>query len=703
MKTTRSSFVRSNLFLKTNKTIHSVARNTSCSRGWLRLVVQMIFGAITVASFILIIMMTFQRNHNHRVPCRTVSCRITCNANYNEYDIIDAILAAEADCNLQVTLNNAMFENGILPSTWLHRLPYSIDTLSIVGGNLRQISNDAFLSDFTMHLKTLMFENVTLESLTSNTFIGLVELQFLRIRNCILKGVGPSTLRAVDNTIKTLTITGSGAWDPELFTGTRSNSLIQLTVVNFSFNRFGSILTAHSFTELEYCQDLYLNSCGITSIGKGAFDSLKNISMLFLNDNLLMTLEPGLFHTILSIQTHIPPRINLQNNLWHCDCSQSEIMELYSKGLLLVEPTCYQPVSLNGKPISSLELLCKNNTQQHSSLRYRNTTINLDYDTPNNCYYGTKVLLNTSLEIISPSPFFTCPNLGIINFERDTRASLEFTSADISNSSWLRPEFVLRHRNVSMLQIVTGLNDSYGLLWYHTKCPNEIYCFSVLPHVLRLYNINEYSKYTFCPLQMSNVRVHLDYCVNYAVATNDTKQHRHYIRPLLHAATGLVCLFFGAILVYSIIRKNPHLLKGSKRLLFVKHRSVDALVLPPKIPLRTNSVSKKIKESDFDQKNVYTISDNEKLLPPCDLIRSGSWRSAKSSSPTYISALQPTEAQLAEWRLRHHFDKNANFNSISSSDSSMHTWLCDNTSTNNASYAYVAYEHLKYNNYDKLH
>lgn len=58
------------------------SRNTSCSHGWLRLVVQCIFCVITVASFVLIVFLSFTSSRKPQPVsprCFHHGCRVICN------------------------------------------------------------------------------------------------------------------------------------------------------------------------------------------------------------------------------------------------------------------------------------------------------------------------------------------------------------------------------------------------------------------------------------------------------------------------------------------------------------------------------------------------------------------------------------------------------------------------------------------------
>lgn len=588
-------------------------------------------------------------------------------------------------------MRNVQFANGTIPLNWMNRMLTNVDKLCILGGNLRHIPPTAFLGQFAGNLRTLIFEDITITSWNSDTFVGLSNLEQLMIKNSVLVNVQSHAIRAIHETIDTLTITNVGKWNPTSVAG--YSALDRLKRVDFSQNDFGDIINRKTFRSLNSCKVLFLNSCKITAIGVGSFDSLKNIEMLFLNDNYLVTVPPALFTTILNI-VQIKPRIHLQDNRWKCDCSQNELIKLSKNDLLLVDPDCYYPDHMNGKPFSKLESYCRKDEDDIEIIVSKKDSDVSTVDTfTGPCVSANYTVQNTYLRIISPIPQYQCQLETIRYFERISQRRLDETFlTGETKTAILKPNFLFQSNSRSMMQVGSSPTNGYGLIWYRSACPNEVFCVNILPDLLRVYNIIEDDEYTFCPINLSTAVVDTNGCIFYnsSYPTNDDTHYYKYLRehPVLYVATALLCLIFGALCVYGVIRKNPSLLKGSKRLLFVKHRNVDALVLPPKIPLRSSLTS--VEKINFNENRIFTVQDNNKLCAK-HFLRSNSVRSDKSNTPTYVSAMQPTEVQLAEWRIRNHFDKTESIISISSGISK-YSWICESC---NDSSSNILYESLK--------
>lgn len=590
---------------------------------------------------------------------------------------------AETKCRKVILeLNNPSFENNTLPKNWLSRMRSNIYQLSITGGNLNHISPNAFISQFTGSIKILLLQDLYLTTWESNSLVGLSSLEALNIVKCEIGSFQVDSIRAIDDTVQILTITESGYWNPVNVTGLKGFE--KLTIVNFSNNDFNNILDEDSFVGLEHCKILYLNSCGIVSIGAGAFDSLKSIEVIYMDFNLLVTVPPGLFDTILLLDNP-RPRISLQENFWHCDCDMEDLRQLVRKDILLVDGICTYPSSMNGQTFTQLEDSCFNEPKD----KYENETfVKIEAGTVD-AYAGlkdNKVYINGTCRITEDgkSAYRTKWMFNLVSPQENNKCSLDRSNViDVSSltstlanigspkSNYrLKLSFLLKTAKFNTIQLEGAETNDYGLLWFQSDCPIELYCIDFIPTFLRIYNVDDNTRFTFCPMKLSTGEIANDACIGYA--TDDVATIHEYYRVLnwlLWSTTAVLCICFGAIFVYGLIRMNPILLKGSKRILFVKHKTVDALILPPKVPLRNGLVN----DTTLD-KEIFTLCANDNLMfPKMGTIKSVT--SNKSSSPSYISALHPSEDQLAEWRISRHFNNDLTISS--KSELSTSSWICD--------------------------
>ncbi|XP_075992911.1 uncharacterized protein LOC142987856 [Anticarsia gemmatalis] len=666
--------------LKKTEGITSFVKNASFSRGWLHLLVQSFFAVITVASFILIVLMALpklpevQPIPGRESRCQLKNCLVYCEGvpyfgRYEE-DIVYSVSQLPDICTgFVLVLHKPMFINNTLPTTWLPRLSMPLHELGIIGGNLMDFPPTAFLSQHAASIRRLVLYNIVIRTLTTDSLVGLSSLKQIYIKACPIVNIHANIFRSVHDTLQSLTIIQSERWDPANVTGT--TNLVHLATVDFSNNDFHDILGSNSFTGLENCKTLYLNSCKISAIGVGAFDRLLRIEILFLNDNYLVTLPDGLFTNILSL-TKPKPRINLQDNLWYCNCLATDLRLLVAQDMLLLDPICKSPEQYEGKTLIDFESNCSaqaNHSTEIDSHDEGNSQQAKEYDdisgfvyVNNGCYNGTKNSTNSSLAM--QSPVYGHPCLSEPIYKGDINRFLTQTVSDqiAAHNGWIKFTFFLKTGTYSMVQIGALEANNYGLLWYQSTCPNEVYCVNTVPTALRVYNIDTSAHYVFCPVQLTSGRIASEKCVFYNLATIDPSDLESKVHVLLFMSTGGICLVLGAICVYALVRKFPSLLKGSKRILFVKHKSVDALVLPPKVPIRNDLVNEDT--PNLNEKKIFIVPSNS-----FGANKFNSTRSSKSNAPSYISALHPTEDELAEWRIR-------NLNNDLTSDLSTYSWLC---------------------------
>lgn len=492
------------------------------------------------------------------------------------------------------------------------------------------------MTQFTGSIRRLMLVDITITNWRPDMLVGLSNLEDLCLIRCNIKETQRNALEAVDDTLKILAITSSGEWNPANLTG--STQLQKLSQVVFSSNNFTNILDHNSFSRLDMCKAFYLNSCGIIAIGAGAFNSLHHIEVIFLNNNFLTTVPPGLFDMIVLKDPR--PRINLQHNKWVCDCSYHDLRLLSREGLLIIDPVCHYPDELKGQSFTEFEKKCSNSTEINIRHNYEKTKyVYLD----GACSYDNLTVNRDGINLISPINIFQCSKNIFRSFDISTVSKNDY----LRTQGILKPTFAIKNTDYSMVEISATERNDYGLIWFQSQCPNTIYCINTLPEFMRVYNLDTYAQYIFCPVQLSSEMVEVEgiSCVEYSMS--DKSRETMVFRILVYVSTAVASLIFGAMCVYAIIRKFPSLLKGSSRVLFVKHKNVDALILPPKVPMRSHLLND-IDLPDFSNKNIFIVP--ERFKDKC--VRRNSIGSYKSSAPSYISALQPTEDQLVEWRLR---------------------------------------------------
>ncbi|KAI8434750.1 hypothetical protein MSG28_003271 [Choristoneura fumiferana] len=209
---------------KTNRAITSAVRNTSCNRGWLQVFTHIVCGTFTVTSFILILLIALQI-FPKRSPmvaglrCYVSSCRVICHeAPYYELyedDVILAVMEAETQCqNVFLSLIQPAFTNETMPQNWLARMRSNVFEVSIIGGNLRHIPQNAFSSYYARHIKLLLLENITISSWTQHMLLGLASLESIFIKSCNLLYVQENALMPISQLTRSRSIRSTNSCAP---------------------------------------------------------------------------------------------------------------------------------------------------------------------------------------------------------------------------------------------------------------------------------------------------------------------------------------------------------------------------------------------------------------------------------------------------------------------------------------------------------
>ncbi|KAI5632078.1 hypothetical protein NE865_15193 [Phthorimaea operculella] len=373
-----------------------------------------------------------------------------------------------------------------------------------------------------------------------------------------------------------------------------------------------------SFIGLSNLQELYIEQCYINNIKQNALQAV---------DNTLTTLS-------------------IQNSI------------------LLVDPLCYFPPYFRDLSFSVLGMDCGNDTQRNKGYE-PNHENGLDAILTGKCNtdQGQK-----REAVVSPSSFLSCSPAQFKSARHALNLPPPFSVGSLKPTikKLIRAKFAMQSNELSMIEITTEespANGNYGLLWYQADCPDEMYCVSTFPTNMRVYNVENNVEFTFCPIVLRTGEIVSDQCIHHTFETTEEMTVRKMLQIMLYVCTGVFGTLVGACIIYTVIRKFPSLLKGSDRILFVKHKNVEALVLPPKVPLRAStSTDTKFTNGDINDA-IFIVPERKNAYN--SFVRMKSTRSDRSSAPSYISAMQPTEEQLAEWRLRHHFDNNLTITSVS--------------------------------------
>ncbi|CAO1437522.1 unnamed protein product [Diamesa hyperborea] len=268
------------------------------------------------------------------------------------------------DCSdITLVVENCSFESNTLPNQWLLNNEVTLERLELIQCNIEFIQTGAFDSIIFEDTKELTINQLRIVYLRYDAFAGLNSLQTLNIIKMPFTKSEPKILEPMAGTLTKLVLqeigndSSSNPFIPNDFTG--STPLSNLKSLTMKYNNIKS-LNFSSFSGVKFLSELNLANSRIEQLNVNTFDFASNtLRTIQLQNNLLKTLPDGIFDNLkLGIEKI---KINLKNNLWHCDCDliylQNKILEY--PAVFQDVATCSSPEEHQGAEIKNVEL-CPN-------------------------------------------------------------------------------------------------------------------------------------------------------------------------------------------------------------------------------------------------------------------------------------------------------------------------------------------------------
>ncbi|XP_046595396.1 uncharacterized protein LOC107225314 isoform X1 [Neodiprion lecontei] len=516
---------------------------------------------------------------------------------------------AEKELVEELVFDNCRFPSNELSSEWLP-IKFRLRKLTLRRCGLTAIDVDAFRSKPFQELRGLAIIGNRINALRKSLFDGLTSLEELAIVDNSIVLPEPELLVGTANSLQILQLDNAIRGERTLTKVIGSRPLRRVIVLSLTRNRLPK-LSRNIFKGVPNVQSVHLTDSGVSMIEPGALDPFsRSIRQLFLARNNLTYLPTNAFSRILRSNPNF--RVTLANNDWNCSCGLNWLKNLTT--ILIDVPRCSRP-------------------DRNAMLSFTEADFCEQSDRP-----STAVLESTD-EPVKGDPESMTLTCDQKDQEADTRTTRRLLSVREFIVRTGYPGFFLSQVTNGSVHVVVGSEaTSYTLVWFVKDLediePQSVKCVTDVAGSVTLTELQPGLVYIVCLLDRNNGDLTSPFnCQSIQMPNKEsgrlwlTDEAKTPIIGGLTVVLVVVCVS-GAMGSYCIVRRNPRLLKGSKRIIMVNHRAADAIVLPA--DCRLDSLSN---TGSFARVPGPTVS------------------SSRSSTTSYVSGIQPTRMQLLSWRI----------------------------------------------------
>lgn len=504
-----------------------------------------------------------------------------------------------------------------------------IDEICFQDTYLNEITDDAFSQSIFFDLTSLSIIDSNVSFLRRSIFRKLSNLRFFLVHDNIVHSADSNLLEHVASTLEVLEFDRSINNIQVLNNITGKGSLLNVQILSIQGNYLHA-LTAETFRGVENVQSLYIDKSEISRISANVFQPFQLLSQLFIRNNKLTILPQGILDPILNRRDNTDFRMAISNNPWHCNCSLNWLKKLMQNHELLVidSPICVSPENVAYRQIKLAEMCDADATMISTSEKYQDDAVNVS------CKNFAPILEYKIISRKLQSVDYQFRNK-MFNFSVHelTNGSIYVNLMNVSETSLT----ILWFDNLELL--VTELEDASNII----SCVKNIHG----PFVIT--DVKEGVTYTICIFISTDSIASPLNCL--ALATNPNYKSRSWISNGqksitigISTAVLIVLCFSSGIAAFLVIRRHPNLLRGSKRIIIVRRREINAVVLPEGIQLSPCSSPDSIKSEEVNYITPLGTDINKRK----DSKMSGT--GSQSSDTSYISGIEPNLLQLISWR-----------------------------------------------------
>ncbi|KAJ9592208.1 hypothetical protein L9F63_001209 [Diploptera punctata] len=459
---------------------------------------------------------------------------------------------------------------------------------------------------------------------------------------------------------------------------------------------------------LSTIETINLSNNNLKEIPSGLFDfgHRRESFLINLNNNKLETLPKDIFNTAIEKSRNLI--VSLHENNWVCDCKLAWLQDMIVNEIISfptpkpAEPECISPEYNKFRTIRDADFeMCTNTTKTSTVLVTETSTTTSKTETTSSTSSSTissnpptippiisdttttSMTMTTINSISTPSSTKTTSMSTVTEVPVTTSMTTEETSIithpESSVSSTTQPppieectcqddchinkiniyaKDLLKHATATSIfltfQNITIKEDDvkkeliveisqrdYILLWMYDK-DNDIQCnFTAFKEdscessglYIAKFKTQPSTSYTVCAASINEDSLSPLNCRAHTTMAEESERawllnDEQVIVWSIFATVILICFVFGGALVYILIRRYPRLIKGNKRVIIVRQRPWDVMVMP---------------------KEYYYTTKGE----DCTRFRRNSetsYYTARTSSTSYVTAIQPTPVQLISWK-----------------------------------------------------
>ncbi|KAK2584466.1 hypothetical protein KPH14_006841 [Odynerus spinipes] len=590
--------------------------------------------------------------------CEISQCKaITCTSIPVAYDpgnltshFIESVFKVR--CPTTDTINliyeNCRFLSNTLSKDWL-KINISIEQLTFAGCSLNRIHDEAFYDKIFAEVETLSLLDNKISSLSRNVFGKFFKLKQLLVQNNIVDYAESDLLADVANSLEVLQL-DAVIKDREVLRNITGKKILSNLKSLMIRENYIPVLSPELFTGVPKIRSLFVDGSGLTEIGLNSFGSMAgSLELLILKHNQLSTLPNGIFNFVLPSKRQF--RVYLTENIWNCDCELKWIQEFIQRyPFAIIEvPLCTTPEANAQLSFVEARFCNENNTDTSTTTQ----KIEITSEDQNDSSIDRNTIGVVCSKIVSNnflSSKIIDKTLPPVDYEFQRRFQ----------------DFVLTELNDGTILVdLPDLEGEAVLLWFENQFQKDIqgsiHCTKNVKGSYVLKDTSPSTTYTVCLSDNQQDGFSPLNCLG--ITTQPGLEDRPW---LTNGHKTVVCLilitlvlFFCAIssfCMFIVIRRHPSLLKGSKRVMLIKHRKLRAMVLPRDVEIDENG---KINETDLELQSVkkkpadrkfYTEDGYMTPLPPNKLPFRKDSRTSRISfhsyATGYVSGIEP-----ASWRL----------------------------------------------------